>query len=496
MTEDAKTTEGAMSLLDHLDELRSRLLRCVGAFVVGFFLCWAVSDRLLEFLLEPIRKHLFEGGEIVFIHLPEPFLIYMKASALAAIFLVSPYILYQVWAFVAPGLYRKEKRMVVPFLFFGTLFFVAGGAFGYYVAVPVAANWLIDLGTPFKASITLRSAFQFESWILLGMGAVFEMPIVIFFLSRIGVVTPRFLLRNFRIAVLVIAVLSAVLTPTGDVMTMSVFAGPMILLYLLGVAVSWIFGRKYARADLLDAFRDAGLERIAGWRRRLAAGSVETPGRGSLARLEILPGLPVVLKALRRGGALAPLWMNRFAGAHRVLDNLVIPLAAIERRVPTPAPLALLACSGPPGLWRGWLAVEEIGGGEDLLTRVRRGALPDPVWRSVMTAVRALHDAGVEHRDLNLGNLLHVDGGRDAVHILDLDGARLHDDPLPVRLRARGLMRLRRSFLKTVATASVPASPPDWAGLYAGGDEALASRLSPGPLDELRVMLHRAGWRR
>jgi len=244
MTENKATTDGAMSLLDHLDELRSRLLRCVVAFGVAFSVCWAFSDTLLDFLLEPIRTHLFEGGEIVFIHLPEPFLIYMKAAALAAIFLAAPYVLYQAWAFVAPGLYRSEKRLAIPFLMFGTLFFTVGGAFGYYVAVPVAANWLIDLGSSFKASITLRSAFQFESWIVLGMGAVFEMPIVIFFLSRIGVVTPRFLLKNFRIALLVIAVLAALLTPTGDMLTMSVFAGPMILLYLLGILVAWVFGKK------------------------------------------------------------------------------------------------------------------------------------------------------------------------------------------------------------------------------------------------------------
>ena len=134
--------------------------------------------------------------------------------------------------------------MVVPFLIFGTLFFTAGGAFGYYVATPVAARWLIALGASFKAQITLRSAFQFESWILLGMGAVFELPIVIFFLARIGLVTPGFLMKHFRFAVLIIAILSAVLTPTGDVMTMSVFAIPMVLLYLLGVAVAWAFGKR------------------------------------------------------------------------------------------------------------------------------------------------------------------------------------------------------------------------------------------------------------
>lgn len=232
-----------MSLLEHLDELRSRLLKCVIVYAVLIGACWAVSGPIVDFLVRPIREHMFEGGEIVFIYLAEPFLIYMKASALTALFVAAPFLLYQLWAFVAPGLYRRERRLVVPFLVFGTLFFAAGGLFGYYVAAPVAANWLLELGQSFEAQITLRSAFGFLAWIILGMGAVFETPIVIFFLSRIGVVTPRFLMRHFRIAVLAIALLSAVLTPTGDMLTMSIFAGPMILLYLLGVAVSWIFGR-------------------------------------------------------------------------------------------------------------------------------------------------------------------------------------------------------------------------------------------------------------
>lgn len=235
--------EGSMSLLDHLDELRSRLMKIVGVFVVFMAICWGASGYILDFLLLPIQENFFSGGEIVFIHLSEPFMIYMKASALAALFISTPFILYQLWAFVAPGLYRKERHTVIPFLFFGTLFFAAGGAFGYYVATPVASNWLLQLGGSFKAQITLRSAFAFESWLILGMGAVFELPIVIFFLSRMGVVTPGFLMRNFRIAVLIIAVLSAVLTPTGDVMTMSVFAGPMIVLYLFGVLVAWLFGK-------------------------------------------------------------------------------------------------------------------------------------------------------------------------------------------------------------------------------------------------------------
>jgi sec-independent protein translocase protein TatC len=233
MTTTEETTESSMSILEHLDELRSRMFRTLIVFVVVLSVCWAFSEYILEFLLVPIRRHLIEGDEIVFITPVEPFMTYMKAAAILAIFVTAPYILYQVWAFVAPGLYKNERRMVIPFLFFGTLFFVAGGAFGYYVATPIASGWLIGLGKNFTAQITLRSAFQFESRVILAMGLVFELPVLM-----------GFLMRHFRTAVLIIAVLAAVLTPTGDMLTMSVFAGPMILLYLLGVSVSWLVLRK------------------------------------------------------------------------------------------------------------------------------------------------------------------------------------------------------------------------------------------------------------
>jgi sec-independent protein translocase protein TatC len=247
MSPSEKNADGSMSLLGHLDELRSRLFKSAIAFMIVFCVCWAFSERILAFIVQPIRTHLFDGGAIVFINIVEPFMIYMKASALVAVFIVAPYLLYQLWAFVSPGLYSHESKLVVPFMVFGTLFFAGGGAFGYYVATPIAARWLINLGGQFQANITLRSAFSFESWIILGMGAVFQMPIVIFFLSKIGIVTPQFLMRNFRFAVLIIAILAAVLTPTGDVMTMSVFAGPMILLYLLGVGVAWVSQKRDKR---------------------------------------------------------------------------------------------------------------------------------------------------------------------------------------------------------------------------------------------------------
>ncbi len=236
--------EKGMTFLEHLEELRSRLFRIAVAFAVAFVVCWIFCAQILRFFLAPIKDNLFGGGDIIFIYLTEPFMVYMKAAALAAIFLSAPYVLMQIWGFVSPGLYARERRMGVGFIVFGTFFFVLGGLFGYYVLMPMTAHWLIALGGDFKAQLTLESAFQFESHVLIGLGLVFQLPIVIFFLARLGVVTPGFLLKHFRIAVLLITIAAAVITPTGDALTMSVFAAPMIVLYLLGVLVAWLFEKR------------------------------------------------------------------------------------------------------------------------------------------------------------------------------------------------------------------------------------------------------------
>ncbi len=243
-----KKTQGektaSMSFLEHLDELRSRIWKSIASIFIAFMGCWFFSDQILAFLLIPIKKHLFGGGEIVFINITEPFFIKMKVSFLAAIFVSSPFILFQLWKFISPGLYQREKAYALPFIFFSTLLFLGGGLFGYYIALPITARFLIEMGEDFKAALTLRSAFQFESWILLGLGLIFEMPILIFFLSRLGIITPQFLWSKIKYAVLIIFVVAAIITPTGDVVTLSVFALPMIALYLLGILISYIFQKR------------------------------------------------------------------------------------------------------------------------------------------------------------------------------------------------------------------------------------------------------------
>ncbi|MGD8440616.1 MAG: twin-arginine translocase subunit TatC [Holophagae bacterium] len=233
-----------MTLLDHLDELRRRLFASVIAVFVAFLGCWYLSPTIFHWLEKPIIDVLPEGDKLAFTDLAAPFMLYIKVALLSAIFVSSPFLLLQLWLFLRPGLYKRERRLAVPFIFFTSLFFVAGGLFGYLVAFPMVVNFLLGVGQDFKQVVTIQAYFSMMSKILLGLGLVFEMPMLMFFLARLGIVTARQLLRGFRWAVLGIFVTAAVITPTPDIATQTVFAVPMILLYLLGVLVAAVFGTQ------------------------------------------------------------------------------------------------------------------------------------------------------------------------------------------------------------------------------------------------------------
>jgi sec-independent protein translocase protein TatC len=233
-----------MTLLEHLEELRRRIMRALIAVVVGFFACWYFAKPIFAWLARPLTQFLPAGDKLAFTGLVDPFMLYIKVALLAGIFLASPVVLYQVWLFVAPGLYRTERRIAIPFLVFTTLFFVGGGYFGYAVAFPMVCRFLLEVGSDFRQVITINEYFAMASKTILGLGLVFELPILILFLARLGIVTHKFLLRQLRYAIVVIFIIAAVITPTPDIATQSVFAFPMIGLYLLGVLVAWLFGKK------------------------------------------------------------------------------------------------------------------------------------------------------------------------------------------------------------------------------------------------------------
>jgi sec-independent protein translocase protein TatC len=239
-----------MGFFEHLEELRKRILVCLAAVFVLFFVAWANAPRIFEFLAAPVRKVLPPGQNLSYTTLTEPFLMYFRVALLAAVIAASPVILWQIWLFVAPALYRKEKKYVLPFVLAGVVFFLGGCAFGYYQAFPSVVRFLIgmgidDKGVPrFNAVITINEYLGTATKIIMGLGLCFETPILIFFLARMGVVSEKWLLAKFKYAVLVIFIIAAIITPTPDVATQCVFALPMILLYLLGIAIAWVFRKR------------------------------------------------------------------------------------------------------------------------------------------------------------------------------------------------------------------------------------------------------------
>lgn len=233
-----------MSFLDHLEELRKRLIVSFLAVGVGFLLCWAFADKIFGKLQEPLTKFLPPGDKLAYTRLTAPFFLYMKVAFFAGIFVAAPVVLLQLWLFIAPGLYKKERRLAAPFIIFGTLFFLIGGYFGYRILLPATCSFFVEQGKQFKQMVTIDDYFGFANTIILATGAVFETPILIFFLARIGLVTPAFLMQKFKYAVVLSFIIAAVVTPTPDMVTQSALAVPMILLYLIGVGVAYAFGKK------------------------------------------------------------------------------------------------------------------------------------------------------------------------------------------------------------------------------------------------------------
>jgi len=232
----------SMSFLEHLEELRKRIFHALVAVACGMAVCWIIRERLVAFMTQPIIEVLKAKGQadkLVYLNPTEPFNLYLKVCALAGLFVTSPYVLYQVWLFISPGLYRREKKYVVPFMISTIFLFVAGGYFGYRLVYPAALDFLIGIGRQFSAMITIHEYTDLFLTVILGLGVVFEMPILIFFLALMGVVTAGWMWRNIRYAILGIFIVAGALAPTPDISSMVVFALPMLLLYVVSIAIAW-----------------------------------------------------------------------------------------------------------------------------------------------------------------------------------------------------------------------------------------------------------------
>ncbi|HEV3219279.1 MAG TPA: twin-arginine translocase subunit TatC [Candidatus Acidoferrales bacterium] len=247
---------GKMSFFQHLAELRKRLIRAAAAIMLGALVGFYAGGRVMEFVAKPMFKALKAArldDKLIYTN-PTGYLnMRITLGIYLGIVLALPYVLYQVWLFIAPGLYRNERKAVFGFVFCSFFLFLTGIAFAYYLMLPRLLTFLVTFQGPnssFSPLISINEYFDLLLMVLLGVGVIFEMPILIFFLAFFGIVTPRFLWKNFRYAILIITVIAAILAPTPDATTMIVFMAPMILLYLIGIGVAWLVVRKRDKAAL------------------------------------------------------------------------------------------------------------------------------------------------------------------------------------------------------------------------------------------------------
>jgi len=238
-----------MPFMAHLAELRTRLARSAIAVAIGFGICYPFNEKLLYFMVEPLIKVLPKGQRLVYTGLPEAFFTLIKISLLAGLLLALPVVFHQIWMFVAPGLYRKERKYALGFVIASSVLFIGGAVFGYGLVFPFGFKFFVGFESELLQPLpALKQYFSFSMRLLLAFGAVFELPIVMFFLARMGMVTDKFLRRNRKWAVLLIFIVGAIFTPP-DVLTQFLMAVPLIVLFEISIWVVKIFGRKPAAQE-------------------------------------------------------------------------------------------------------------------------------------------------------------------------------------------------------------------------------------------------------
>ena len=220
-------------------------MQSVIALVAGCAVAFGFIDQIYAFVMGPLVAKLPEGQRLIATEPTEPFLLYMKIGVMAGLLVASPFIMWQVWLFIAPGLYSHEKKMAIPFVLLTTGCFLAGAAFSHYIVFPVAFQFFASFGNQYL-EYTPRIAPTFSLYVrmLLAFGLVFQLPTLVLFLARLGLVTAGFLVKNTKYAILLIFIVAAVITPTADVVTQSLMAAPMFLLYIISIGIAWVAGRR------------------------------------------------------------------------------------------------------------------------------------------------------------------------------------------------------------------------------------------------------------
>jgi sec-independent protein translocase protein TatC len=242
--------EDKMPLTSHLDELRKRLIRIIIAVGIGFVACWYFREWLFQVITAPLVKVLPQNSHMIYTSLPEAFFNYMKISFYASLFLTSPFTLYQLWKFVSPGLYKTEKKYVVPFVISSSILFTGGVLFGYYLALPPAYSFFVEFSSDFlKPMFSLKEYLSLSLKLLLAFGLSFELPVFIFFMAKIGIVSSKTLAKQRRYAILVIFVAAAILTPSPDAITQIIMAIPLMILYEFSIFIAKFAEKKPPQAD-------------------------------------------------------------------------------------------------------------------------------------------------------------------------------------------------------------------------------------------------------
>ena len=237
-------SEDKQPFLGHLEELRKRLIVIAIAVGIGFAICYFFSEEMFRILIIPLKKNMPEGDRLIFTSLPEMFFTYLKTAFVAGILLSAPFIFYQIWMFIAPGLYQREKKYVVPFVVFSTILFVGGSLFGYFVVFPFGFKFFMGFANDYiQALPSVKQYFSFAVKLLFAFGMIFELPVVIFFLAKMGLVTSDFLRKKRKYAILLTFVTAAILTPP-DVVTQGMMAGPLIILYEISIYIAKFAGKK------------------------------------------------------------------------------------------------------------------------------------------------------------------------------------------------------------------------------------------------------------
>jgi sec-independent protein translocase protein TatC len=236
---------GKMSFLDHLDELRRRIVYAVISIGIGFVIAFVFIDDIFNFVMRPMQLLLPPGGTLVYTDPTEAFMLYIKLALIAGLLIASPAVFTQVWLFVAPGLYAHEKKWAIPFVLMSSFFFILGAWFSHAVVFPITWRFFVGFTSDILTFMPrIAPAFSIYLRLILALGITFQLPTLVLFLARMGMITPRFMIRNFKYAVLLIMIAAAVLSPDGGGVGLLAMGGPVIVLYVFSIGLAWMFGKK------------------------------------------------------------------------------------------------------------------------------------------------------------------------------------------------------------------------------------------------------------